>query len=79
MADQDRRQTEGDAIMSSYIEHRAPRRDFGPGFYYGVTILDWEADLRARLTFIYGSPDARIEASRPDVARWNALGLAVAA
>lgn len=78
MADQDRRQTEGDAIVT-YIDHREPRSTPGVHGFEGVVTHSWTDDARARLTWLYGSPDARIEASRPDVARWNALGLAVAA
>jgi hypothetical protein len=30
--------------------------------------------LRAQLQWLYGDPDARIQANAPDVAKWNALG-----
>lgn len=30
-------------------------------------------DLHQRLAWLYGDPDARIEANEPDVAKWRAL------
>jgi hypothetical protein len=32
------------------------------------------ADLRHRLTFIYGDADARLVTAASDLAKWNALG-----
>ena len=33
------------------------------------------ADLRQRLTWLYGDPDARMAANAPDVEAWNRLGM----
>ena len=51
--------------MSSYLDHKG----YGPW-----TPHTWMVDLRQRLRFLYGDPDARIQANRPDLQAWRNLG-----
>jgi hypothetical protein len=50
---------------SSYIDHK------GPG---GVITHSWADYLSYRLTWLYGSAEARAAHNAPDLAVWNKLG-----